>query len=116
MMREKILPKRRKRAARSDDGGGGQGKFDTFAPLSERPDNCTTVFCGNLPYDITDDALRSFADGCGEILKIRWLSDKHTQQFKGCAYVDFDTDKAVDAFVLKNGHEIMGRKIRIDYG
>jgi nucleolin len=98
-------------------GGGGKGgkkKFETRA-LSERPDNCTTVFCGNLSFDIDEDAMYKFAEGCGEITQIRWLSHKDSGDFKGCGFVEFDSPESVDLFVKKNGETCMGRPMHIDY-
>lgn len=90
---------------------------DRFAgkPLSEKPEGCTCVFAGNLSFDIDDDTMREFAEGCGEIKAIRWLSNRDTGDFKGCGFVEFYDSESVDKFVLKNGENLMGRPIRLDY-
>eukprot|EP00472_Partenskyella_glossopodia_P002547 CAMPEP_0197536260 /NCGR_PEP_ID=MMETSP1318-20131121/53435_1 /TAXON_ID=552666 /ORGANISM="Partenskyella glossopodia, Strain RCC365" /LENGTH=417 /DNA_ID=CAMNT_0043094105 /DNA_START=35 /DNA_END=1288 /DNA_ORIENTATION=- len=91
--------------------GGGVSKEP-----SPRPEGgTTTVFVGNLSFNIDDDQMRDFAKGCGEIYKIRWLSDRESGQFKGCGFIDFDAVESVDNFVKKNGESLMGRNIRIDY-
>lgn len=93
------------------------GSARASKPLSERPDNCTTVFCGNLSFDIDDDAMRKFCEeaGCAEVAGIRWLTDRETGDFKGCGFVEFYESDSVDKFVLKNGENLMGRPIRVDY-
>jgi nucleolin len=83
--------------------------------MSEKPEGCVTVFCGNLSFDIDDDKMTEFASGCGEISRIRWLTDRDSGDFKGCGFIDFTTTEAVDAFVKLNGNDLMGRNIRIDY-
>jgi nucleolin len=93
---------------------GGKSPF-AGKGLSERPDNCTTTFCGNLSFDIDDDGMRAFAEDCGEIKAIRWLTDRDSGDFKGCGFVEFYDSGSVDNFVKKNGKELMGRPIRIDY-
>eukprot|EP00954_Amorphochlora_amoebiformis_P029297 1392958-Amorphochlora_amoeboformis.AAC.1 len=92
-------------------GGGGQKKEP-----SQRPEGGTrTVFVGNLSFDIDDDGMRKFAEDCGNITNIRWLSDRNTGNFKGCGFLDFDSVEGVDNFMKKNGSSLMGRTIRIDY-
>ena len=98
-------------------GGGGGGKREP-RPLSEKPDGCTTVFCGNLSFDITEDAIHELAKACDitdGVKNIRWLTDRETQEFKGCGFIEFHDTESVDKFVAKNGKDVMGRSIRIDY-
>merc|ERR1712070_747276 len=89
---------------------GGNKKFQKRAPreLSARPDNCTTVFAGNLSFDIDDDTIRKFAEDCGEIKNIRWLTDRESGDFKGCGFLEFYDSESVDKFVKKNGEDLMG--------
>jgi len=90
--------------------------FGGAAPqLSEKPPGCTTVFVGNLSFDIDDGAMRDFAKDCGDVASIRWLSDRETGNFKGCGFIDFGSTGGVDNFVKLNGQSLMGRPIRIDY-
>ena len=69
---------------------------------------------GNLSFDINDDVMRMFAEDCGEVKAIRWISDRETQIFKGCGYVEFYEPAAVDKFVLKRGVLLKNRPIRVD--
>lgn len=100
--------------SKKSGGGGGGGKREP-RPLSEKPEGCTTVFCGNLSFDIDESKIHELAKECGEISKIRWLTDRETQEFKGCGFVEFYDTESVDKFVLLNGKDVMGRSIRIDY-
>jgi nucleolin len=84
-------------------------------PMSEKPDGCLTVFCGNLSYDIDDDSAKAFFKDCGEINKIRWLTDRESGDFKGCGFIEFYETAGVDAAALLNGKDCLGRAIRIDY-
>jgi len=112
---------RNNRGSKGSKGGkgkGGKGKGGGTRELSEKPEDCTTVFCGNLSFDIDDDAMKKFASdaGCGEVKAIRWLSDRDTGDFKGCGFVEFWDTKDVDSLVKKNGEELLGRNVRLDYG
>lgn len=103
---------------RSGGGGGGGGGKREPRPLSEKPDGCTTVFCGNLSFDITEDAIHELAkasDITDGVKHIRWLTDRETQEFKGCGFIEFFDTESVDKFVAHNGKDVMGRSIRIDY-
>jgi len=84
-------------------------------PPGEKPPGCTGVFIGNLAFDIDDDKLREFAKDCGEIRNIRWVMNRETGEFKGCGFVDFDSEDAVDKMIALNGTDCSGRAIRVDY-
>lgn len=98
------------RPRESNNGGGREARA-----LSERPEGCTTVFLGNLSFDIEEDTIKDFAKDCGEVKTIRWLTDRNTGDFKGCGFCEFATTEAVDKFIKLNGQKVMGRPIRIDY-
>jgi len=83
--------------------------------MSARPDNCTTIFCGNLDYNIDDDKMVEFFKDVAEIKQVRWLTDKTSGDFRGCGFVEFYDSESVDKAVLKNGENLLGRGIRIDY-
>lgn len=55
---------------------------------SAKPPNCTTIFFGNLSYDIDDDAVKDFFKDCGEVKNCRWLTDRESGQFKGCGFIE----------------------------
>lgn len=103
--------------AKPRPGGNKPKKSREARPLSEKPDGCLTVFCGNLSFDIDDTKMQEFATeaGCGEIAHIRWLTDRDSGDFKGCGFIEFGDTADVDKFVLKNGADCMGRNIRCDY-
>ena len=47
---------------------------------------------------------------------MRWVTHKHSGEFKGCGYLSFhsceETDAALDQL---DGAELCGRRIRLDY-
>lgn len=84
--------------------------------LSARPADGTEVcFVGNVPFDVTDEAMREFAGGEDAVKYIRWLEYEDTGKFKGCGFVQFHSVDHADAFVALNGTEFGGRAIQIDY-
>jgi len=102
---------------RADRGGakrGGGGRNADFE-LSPKPEGCITVFVGKLSYDIDEETMRDTFKDCGDIKEIRWLNDRETGQFKGCAFVEFSSTGAVDKAVKLNGSSVMGRAMKIDF-
>lgn len=82
--------------------------------LSEKPENCTTIYVGNLPWATDEDELSSLFESCGEIKNSRIVRQSWTNKSRGFGYVEFVEAASVDAAVeLKLEHE--GRELRIDY-
>ena len=83
-------------------------------PLKPKPEGGCKVYCGNLSYDIDDAAIRAFFDPL-TLNSIRWVTDRNTGDFKGCGFVEFAKTEDADAGMLKQGEQLMGRPIRLDW-
>ncbi|KAF0715531.1 hypothetical protein AaE_011314, partial [Aphanomyces astaci] len=74
-------------------GSSGGAPTKAAAPvlrvIEPRPEGCTTVFVGNMPYEITEDLLKKVMGVCGEIKAIRFAEDITTKEFRGFGYVQF---------------------------
>jgi len=80
---------------------------------NKKHDTTSSIFVGNLPFNIKEDVLREHFVKCGEIKDVRVIRDKATGIGKGFAYVHFQ-DKENVMFGLKmNDSELKGRKIRV---
>jgi len=84
-------------------------------PIGPKPEGCLTVFAGNLSYDIDDDSCKAFFKDCGEINKIRWLTDRESGDFKGCGFIEFHETESTDKAIALNGQPCLGRNIRLDF-
>lgn len=82
---------------------------------SEKPPGCTTVFCGNLSFNIDEETLRAAFAECGEIKEIRFAEDRDTGEFKGFGHVEFIDSESTEKAVSLAGTDIMGRAVRVDY-
>jgi nucleolin len=89
---------------------GGQREQRAATP---KPDGCTTVFLGNLSFQIDENAVRSHFADCGEISSVRWV--ERDGQFKGCGFLEFSNSDATDKAVALNGSDILGRAVRVDF-
>jgi len=102
----------------AEQRGGGKKKGGRVPdwvnnPLSARPDNCYSVFLGNLDFNITEDDVKKHFKDCGELKSIRWM--QKDGEFKGAGFAEFETTEAVDKAVKLCGKEIIGRAARVDY-
>ena len=98
---------------KKDDGrNGGKAKK---TKLGKKPEGCVTIFLGNLDFQMNREGLESFFGDCGAIKDVRWVKDKVTQEFKGCAFVEFWESASVDKAIGKSSEELLGRKMRMSY-
>lgn len=96
-------------------------KYNGFKPVNTprtpavKEDGCTTVFVGNLDFNIDEDSLRqAFAD-CGEITQVRFAMDRESGEFKGFGHIEFAESGATDKAVALAGTDILGRAVRVDF-
>ncbi|NWU79110.1 RBM34 protein, partial [Onychorhynchus coronatus] len=87
-------------------------RVDTASKTSSH-DNKRSVFLGNLPYDILDDAVREHFHVCGDVVGVRVVRDRNTGLGKGFGYVLFENTDAVHLALKLNNSVLMGRKIRV---
>jgi len=94
--------------------GGGKGGGKTY-PMSDKPEGCTTIFLGNLDFNVEDQNVHDHFKEIGEIKQIRWLTDRDTGAFKGCGFVEFVDPGSIDQVAPLNGSMLLGRALRVDY-
>ena len=96
-------------------------KYSSAQPImgprapSEKQEGCTTVFVGNLSFQIEEETLREAFAECGEISQVRFAEDRDTGDFKGFGHIEFVNSDSTDAAVQMAGTDIMGRAVRVDY-
>lgn len=76
-------------------------------------ENDVTVFIGNLPLKVQENAVREFFDECGHIQGIRLIRDSTTGIGKGFGFVSFGTRDGVILALEKNGADFEGREMRV---
>ncbi|CAI5747337.1 unnamed protein product [Peronospora destructor] len=103
--------------------GNKNGSFSAAVPtlrpskvIGPRPEGCTTIYVGNLAYDITEEVLRKVFDKCGSIRAVRFAEHIQTKEFRGFGYVQFHEDGPCEAAIKLDGMVVMGRPMNIDYG
>jgi nucleolin len=88
-----------------------EAKSQNTKGISEKPEGCTAVFIGNLNFEITEDQVWELFQDCGDIKECRWPQG----DFNGFGWVEFYNTDSTDKAVKKNGNNVLGRPIRVDY-
>jgi RNA recognition motif-containing protein len=71
------------------------------------------IYVANLSFVTTEDVLRSMFEQYGTVDRVNVLSDKHTGQTKGIAFVEMpNDDEAQKAIFGINGTDVGGRTRR----
>jgi len=102
---------RAERAPRPDYGGRREQRR---SELSEKPQQCTTIFVGNLPWATDEDELKGLFEDCGEVVNARIVRQSWTQRSRGFGYVEFAQEASVDTAVQKQ-ITVEQRELRLDY-
>lgn len=82
--------------------------------LSEKPEGCTTIFVGNLPWEAEEKDLENAFSSCGEIKNTRIVRQSWTGKSRGFGYVEFEEEASVDTAVQQQ-LILDGRTLRLDY-
>ncbi|MDC0948100.1 RNA-binding protein [Gammaproteobacteria bacterium] len=73
------------------------------------------IYVGNLPYSMTDDALREIFEAYGSVDRAAVISDKFTGRSKGFGFVEMSDNGEAQAAVDKlNGSNVDGRDLRVN--
>lgn len=72
------------------------------------------LFVGNLPFDVTDDELKSWVESRGhQVDEVRVMKDRDTGRARGFAFVTVDGDVNKVTAAL-NGQEFKGRSLTVN--
>ncbi|OJK03541.1 hypothetical protein ASPACDRAFT_111359 [Aspergillus aculeatus ATCC 16872] len=84
--------------------------------MAPQRNNGTSIFLGNIPYNLTEEQIRDILGTAGTVTKFRLMINQETGKPKGYGFADYaDADSAASAVRNLNDYEVMGRKIRVDW-
>jgi RNA recognition motif-containing protein len=73
------------------------------------------LFVGNLPYDASEDALRSAFAEHGQVTSVHVVHDRYTGRSRGFAFVTMASpEQAAQAAQRMNGTMVSGRPLRVN--
>jgi RNA recognition motif-containing protein len=73
------------------------------------------LYVGNLPYRMTEDALRQEFEQYGQVASCTIIMDKATGQSKGFGFLEMPAaEEAQAAITGLNGREVQGRRLNVN--
>ncbi len=73
------------------------------------------LFVGNVPYNVTEDELKTFFAQAGDVASVAVITDKMTGRPRGFVFVEMATEEgAQKAIEMLNGKELGGRALNIN--
>src|SRR6185503_10352139 len=73
------------------------------------------LYVGNLPYRMTEDALRQEFEQYGQVASCTIIMDKATGQSKGFGFLEMPVaEEAQAAITGLNGREVQGRRLNVN--
>lgn len=88
-------------------------RVDAASNADKKPSSKKSVFVGNLPHSIDDEALWALFESCGIIASVRIIRDKATGSGKGFGYVTFKDRSSLELALQLNGSDCGGRPVRV---
>ncbi|CAF0867800.1 unnamed protein product [Adineta ricciae] len=91
----------------------------SFTRAPQRTANTSTnqslsIYVGNLSYGTNERDLEAFFnEKCGNVKRVRIIYDNNTQQSRGFAFVNFNTDDALNTALNLSDCRLDGRVLRI---
>jgi cold-inducible RNA-binding protein len=73
------------------------------------------IYVGNLPYSMNDSQLQELFEQHGSVTSARVIVDKFSGDSKGFGFVEMpEKSEATAAISALDGHEVDGRKLRVN--
>jgi len=82
--------------------------------LSDKPQGCTTIYVGNLPWSTDEKKLSELFKDL-DVKNARIVRQSWTKRSRGFGYIEFGSEKDVDLAVKKTGLTLEDRELRLDY-
>jgi len=74
----------------------------------------TKLYVGNLPFTVTEDAVRTLFSAHGTVEKISLINDRDTGRPRGFGFIEMSNADASRAMQALNGKDFDGRALKIN--
>jgi RNA recognition motif-containing protein len=74
----------------------------------------TTIYVGNLPFNATEQDVRSLFERHGTVDSVKLINDRETGKPRGFGFVDMPQTEAQSAIQALNGYSMSGRPLRVN--
>jgi cold-inducible RNA-binding protein len=73
------------------------------------------LYIGNLPYEVTEEDLKSNFSEVGKVHSVNIIKDKYTGLSRGFGFVEMETEKDAEEAIKKfNGGQLLGKTISVN--
>lgn len=72
------------------------------------------IYVGNIPFNATEEDIRSAFSQCGPVTKVDIVMDRETGRPRGFAFVELDDASAQRAIAELDGAELGGRRMTVN--
>ena len=66
------------------------------------------LYVGNMPFDTTEEQLRTTFEACGQVVSVKIITDKFTGRSKGFGFVEMSDDAAAQQAIEKLNKSRLG--------
>ena len=74
----------------------------------------TTIYVGNLPFNATEQDVRTLFERHGKVDSVKLINDRETGKPRGFGFVDMPQSEAQAAIQALNGFQMNGRPLRVN--
>jgi cold-inducible RNA-binding protein len=73
------------------------------------------LYLGNLPYEVTEEDLKTNFSEVGKVVSVNIIKDKYTGLSRGFGFVEMETEKDAEEAIKKfNGGQLLGKTISVN--
>ena len=72
------------------------------------------IYVGNLSFNTTEDTLRQYFEGIGQVAKVSIITDRETGRPRGFAFIEMPNgSEAREAMKQLDGQDLEGRSLKV---
>merc|ERR1711981_729301 len=87
---------------------------DSYSGITSKRDGLS-IYVGQVDYSTTPEELLTHFDPCGTVERVTIVCDKFTGRPKGFAYLEFQTESAVENAIKLDGSSFKGRTLKVTH-
>src|SRR5487761_1806818 len=82
--------------------------------IAKRDFRMTTIYVGNLPFNATEQDVKTLFERHGTVESVKLINDRETGRPRGFGFVEMSQSEAQGAIQALNGFQMNGRALRVN--
>ena len=82
--------------------------------IAKRDFRMTTIYVGNLPFNATEQDVKTLFERHGKVESVKLINDRETGRPRGFGFVEMSQSEAQGAIQALNGFQMNGRALRVN--